>query len=242
MSLESQVPEHTRELSTRFQLVAPPRSLDELRRRAEGLAGLNLGQIASRCGLEAPVDLRRNKGWVGTLLERVLGANAGSRAEPDFVELGIELKSLPVDGNGRPLESTFVCSIELAHIADCEWEASRLLKKLRHVLWIPVEGVRTLPVAARRVGSPLFWQPNAEESAQLKQDWQQLSLLIAQGKTGEISAHLGEVLQVRPKAAKGSSRRRTTDEDGALYDEQPKGFYLRAAFTKAIVARSLRVL
>lgn len=223
-------------------LVEPPRSLDELRKRAEDLAGLTLGQIADQYGLGVPDDLRRNKGWVGTLLERVLGANAGSRAEPDFVELGIELKSLPVDERGRPLESTFVCSIELAHIADCEWEESRLLKKLSHVLWVPVEGVRTLSVASRRVGSPLFWQPNIQESTQLKQDWQQLSLLIAQGKTGEITAHLGEVLQVRPKAAKGSSRRRTTDEDGALYDEQPKGFYLRAAFTRAIVARNLRAL
>jgi DNA mismatch repair protein MutH len=62
-------------------------------------------------------------------------------------------------------------------------------------------------------------------------------LLIARGRTEEITGHLGKVLQVRPKAARGSSRRRTHDEEGALYDEQPKGFYLRTLFTGAILRR-----
>jgi len=241
MTLHPLVSGHTRPLPDRFQHREPPRDAAQLAQRAEHLAGLTLGEVAATHGVLVPLDLRRAKGWVGQLLERALGASAGSRAEPDFPALGIELKSLPVDGAGQPLESTFVCSIELSQIADSEWESSRLLKKLSHVLWIPVEGQKRLPVAERRIGSPIFWRPNVEELAQLKLDWENLCLLIAQGRTGEISAHLGQVLQVRPKAAKGSSRRRTTDEDGALYDEQPKGFYLRTAFTRAIVSRSLWV-
>ena len=85
---------------------------------------------------------------------------------------------------------------------------------------------------------PFFWRANDEERARLRADWEQLALIIAQGRTSEITGHLGEVLQVRPKAARGASRRRTTDEDGALYDEQPKGFYLRPSFTRAILARA----
>jgi DNA mismatch repair protein MutH len=241
VSAHSLPDEPTPQLVQRVHGLGPPSDLAELRCRAEALAGQNLGQLAQAEANQVPDDLRHNKGWVGQLLERRLGASAGSRAEPDFPHLGIELKSLPVDAQGRPLESTFVCSIELSHIADCEWEESRLLKKLSHVLWIPVEGVRDIPLPVRRVGSPIFWQPSSDESEQLKKDWERLSLLIAQGRTGEITAHLGEVLQVRPKAAKGASRRRTVDSDGAIYDEQPKGFYLRPAFTRAIVARSLRL-
>src|SRR5690606_22272629 len=99
------------------------------------------------------------------------------------------------------------------------------------------EGSRSIPVGERRIGTPLFWRPNAEEKELLQRDWELLSLLIAQGRTSEITGHLGEVLQVRPKAARGSSRRRTLDDEGALYDEQPKGFYLRPRFTQAILAR-----
>jgi DNA mismatch repair protein MutH len=174
-------------------------------------------------------------------METALGASAASRAEPDFPELGVELKTLPVDASGKPLESTFVCAIELARIADSEWEASRLWHKLGHVLWVVVEGTRSVPVAERRIGTPFFWIPSEEERELIRRDWEKLALLIAQGRTSEITGHLGEVLQVRPKAARGSSRRRTLDEEGGLYDEQPKGFYLRATFTATILARQFRL-
>lgn len=225
----------------RFRWKEKPGDLASLAARAEQLAGVSLGELAADAGIFAPPDLRRAKGWVGTLVELALGASAASRAEPDFPELGVELKTLPVDARGSVLESTFVCTIELSHIADSEWEASRLWGKLRHVLWIPVEGVREIPVAERRIGSPLFWKPGPEEEALLRADWEHLGLLIAQGRTNEITGHLGEVLQVRPKAARGSSRRHAVDEEGALYDEQPKGFYLRPSFTRGIIQRNFAV-
>lgn len=222
---------------SRFQWGVKPSRIQDLAVRAESLAGLTLGELAEDGGFSVPPDLKRAKGWVGTLIERALGASAGSRSEPDFPDLGVELKTLPVDTSGKPLESTFVCTIELAMIAESEWDESRFLGKMSHVLWVPVEGTRSLAVAQRRIGTPVFWKPNAEEKELLKCDWELLSLLIAQGRTSEITGHLGEVLQVRPKAARGSSRRRTLDDEGALYDEQPKGFYLRPRFTQAILAR-----
>ena len=42
------------------------------------------------------------------LLETALGATAGSKAEQDFSHLGIELKTLPINAEGFPLETTFV--------------------------------------------------------------------------------------------------------------------------------------
>lgn len=215
-----------------------PRSEQELMSRVERLAGESLGSIARGLGVEPPADLRRAKGWVGSLFEDALGASAGSRAEPDFVELGIELKSLPVNRRGRPVESTFVCTIELSEIADSEWEQSRLWKKLRRVLWVPVEGERHLPLAERRVGQALLWSPNAEQAAVLRADWEMLAALISHGRTSEITGHLGSAVQIRPKAAKGSSRRRAFDDEGAYYDEQPKGFYLRPSFTHALLRQA----
>src|SRR6185295_12263284 len=90
-------------------------------------------------------------------VERALGATAGSRALPDFPELGIELKTLPVDASGAPLESTFVCTIPLTEIGDVEWADSRVRRKLVRVLWVPVEGERALPVGVRRIAQPLLY-------------------------------------------------------------------------------------
>ncbi len=222
---------------TDFGPGSAPRDLSELSERARSLSGLRLEELAAMCGAPVPLDLKRAKGWVGALLETALGASAGSRAEPDFPHLGIELKTLPVDLSGKPLESTFVCTIELGNIAQSEWSESRLLKKLSHVLWVPVQGLREMPVGERRIGTPFFWQPSEREEGLLRGDWETLALLIAQGRTSEITGHLGEVLQVRPKAARGSSRRRALDDEGAIYDEQPKGFYLRPRFTHELLLR-----
>jgi DNA mismatch repair protein MutH len=167
----------------------------------------------------------------------VLGASAGSRAEPDFVRLGIELKTIPLDANGKPKESTFVCSISLAAMADTDWERSTVLKKLSKVLFVPVEAASKTPLRDRRVGRAYLWTPNADELRLLRTDWERLAEMIAAGDVEHITGHFGEVLQVRPKAPHGRSRRRAPDEEGAVQWTMPRGFYLRPAFTGAVLAR-----
>jgi DNA mismatch repair protein MutH len=127
--------------------IAPPVSEQELEQRASKLAGLTLGALAQRLGRDVPSDLRRAKGFVGGLLEEALGATAKSRAVPDFEALGVELKSIPVNRKGVPVETTFVCTIPLLEVGDLEWEHSRVRSKLARVLWIPVLGEREIAPA-----------------------------------------------------------------------------------------------
>ena len=87
----------------------PPVSEAQLLQQAQRLAGYSLGELAVMAGLTIPNDLKRDKGWIGVLLERWLGASAGSKPEQDFAALGVELKTIPIDSEGRPLETTFVC-------------------------------------------------------------------------------------------------------------------------------------
>ncbi len=97
------------------------------------------------------------------MLEIWLGASAGSKPEQDFAALGVELKTIPVDSLGRPLETTFVCVAPLTGNSGVTWETSHVRHKLKRVLWVPVEGDRSIPLAERRVGSPLLWSPSEEE-------------------------------------------------------------------------------
>lgn len=212
-----------------------PNSEVELLERAKAIAGLTLAELAGAAGLGVPGDLRRAKGFVGQLVERALGANAGSRAGPDFEALGVELKTLPLDARGRPVESTFVCTIPLGHVGDIEWEDSPVRAKLRRVLFVPVEGERERPVAARRIGEPFLWSPSADEEADLRFDWDELSGRIGRGDVESITGHLGRYLQVRPKAADSRARRIARDVDGAAFSALPRGFYLRATFTERVV-------
>lgn len=214
-----------------------PRTEEELLRRAWELGGLTLGELGERVGVEVPAEGVRGKGAAGQILEKALGASAGSRAEPDFVHLGVELKTIPLDANGKPKESTFVASISLSAMADTDWERSAVLKKLSRVLFVPVEAASETPLRDRRVGRAYLWVPTAGEWALLRGDWERLSEMIGAGEVERITGHLGEVLQVRPKAPHGRSRRRAPDEEGAVQWTMPRGFYLRPAFTGAVLTR-----
>ena len=201
------------------------------------LAGLTLGELGSQVGVAVPDEGVRGKGIAGQILEKALGATAASRAEPDFLGLGIELKTIPLDARGKPKESTFVASISLPAMADTDWEQSVVFKKLSKVLFVPVEAASETPLRDRRIGRAYLWTPTEDELAALRADWERLAEMIARGDVERITGHLGEVLQVRPKAATGSVRRRAPDEEGAVQWTLPRGFYLRPAFTGPVLQR-----
>ncbi len=215
----------------------PPATEDELLQRAARLAGATLAELAAQAGQRVPHDLRRHKGWVGQLLERHLGASAGSAPEPDFPQLGIELKSLPLDRRGLPRESTYVCVVPLEGGQTGHWEGSLLQRKLARVLWLPVEADPGLVLAERQVGVALLWSPDAAEQAQLRRDYEELMELVAYGRLEELDARFGEVLQIRPKAAHSRVRGSSVGPDGAPLQVNPRGFYLRPSFTAGLLQR-----
>jgi DNA mismatch repair protein MutH len=215
----------------------PPRpsSIDELFERASQLAGQRFADLAARAQLAIPADLRRDKGWVGMMLEHYLGATAGSKPTQDFPELGIELKTLPVDAAGKPLETTFVCVAPLLNIAGVNWQTSNVRNKLQCVLWLPIDGRREIPLADRVVGSAFIWQPTPQQEAILQRDWEEHMDRIALGQVEHITARQGEALQIRPKAADGSALTDAIGPDGSIIQVRPRGFYLKKNFTEQII-------
>jgi len=217
-------------------LLTPPENEQILLAQAQKLAGYTLGELAALANLPIPEDLKRDKGWIGVLLELWLGASAGSKPEQDFAALGIELKTIPVDRMGRPLETTFVCVAPLTGNTGVVWETSHVRHKLKRVLWIPVEGERQIPLAERHIGSPLLWAPSEEEERQLRLDWEELMDLIVLGQVERITARHGEVLQLRPKAANSKALTDAIGADGSPILTLPRGFYLKKNFTAALLA------
>ena len=206
-------------------LLSPPETEEQLLAQAQQLSGYTLGELAALAGLVTPENLKRDKGWIGVLLEIWLGASAGSKPEQDFAGLGVELKTIPVDSLGRPLETTFVCVAPLTGNSGVTWETSHVRHKLKRVLWIPV------------VGSPLLWSPNEEEDRQLREDWEELMDMIVLGQVERITARHGEYLQIRPKAANAKALTEAIGARGERILTLPRGFYLKKNFTSALLAR-----
>ncbi|TGE80009.1 DNA mismatch repair endonuclease MutH [Pseudoalteromonas sp. KS88] len=212
-----------------------PQSINELMQRVNDIAGMTLGQLAQQYQFKTPDDLLREKGWTGQLIEYVLGATAGSKPTPDFEELGVELKTLPISFKGKPLETTFVSVTPLLNVTGMTWQQSHVRQKLNHVLWLPILGERDVVPFDRVIGSGFLWQPSAQQDAQLQRDWEEQMELIALGRVDEISGHLGDVMQIRPKAANSRIVTDAIGPNGKLIKTLPRGFYLKTNFTGEIL-------
>jgi DNA mismatch repair protein MutH len=211
---------------------APPNDETELIARAHELAGRSVDEVARRLGVRVGGAPASTKGKVGELVERALGATGGSNATWDFPALRIELKTIPIDGRGVPRESTFVCAVSLLDAERAEWHSSWVRAKLARVLWVPVhvrdDGTRT-------IGTALLWSPSDEHDQILGGDFEEILGRIGAGDIEGISARVGRWLQLRPKAADGSARTRAPGAYGEIVTTVPRGFYLRARFTGAIL-------
>ncbi len=219
------------------RLVGPPKNEAELLERAGALAGRSLAALADQADQVLPRELARAKGWIGQLVEALLGATADNRSLPDFEALGVELKTVPVDRAGQPKESTFVCTASLGELAAQTWPTSTVRKKLSRVLWVPVEADPALPLCARRIGMPCLWSPSEVEEAGLAADWTEFAELIARGYHESVDARRGVWLQLRPKGADARARAWVRDADGEALVTTPRGFYLRRAFTVRLLQR-----
>ena len=194
----------------------------ELLRRALALRGMPIDVLGSAVS---------TKGKVGDAVERALGASGGPGATLDFPDLGIELKTVPVEPSGKPRESTFVCAVQLVDADRAEWETSWVKRKLARVLWVPI----VHEAEQKTIGTARLWSPTAEQEGVMRSDFDEIFGAIAIGGIEGVTARLGRWLQLRPKAADSSARTLSLGPDDSLVAVVPRGFYLRARFTGAIL-------
>ena len=221
--------------------MAAPESVEALLARARALVGQRVGDVATALGVSSAGAAVRTKGTPGAILERALGATGGSSKVHDFPELGVELKTIPIDLRGVPTESTYVCTLSLADAESQEWEDSWVRAKLSRVLFVPLVAGDDEPWPARRIAEPVLWEPTPEQDAILRGDFDEVVGLIGIGRIEDLTAHRGRWMQVRPKAAHGRVRTTAFGADNEAISTIPRGFYLRPKFTGALLANARAV-
>lgn len=207
--------------------------------KAQSLRGYTLDYLTEKLSINKPESLVHAKGLTGQIIEVLLGATAKSKPLPDFPDLNLEIKTLPIDLNLNPLETTFVCSAPLTINKNSpellNFKSSVVYKKLSKVLWVPI--ITAKATTRRTIGNAFIWNPDAIELKQLKTDWLELTDMIYMGNIEKVSSHFGEVLQIRPKAANSSCTTAGIGADGEQIATLPRGFYLRTSFTKILLQR-----
>ena len=162
-----------------------------------------------------------------TALEIVLGID-------NIILISILVAKLP-EKQRQPGRIIGLSLAPLIQNSGVNWQNSHVRHKLSRVLWIPIEGSRSIPLAERHIGTPILWQPSEQQERQLQRDWEELMDYIVLGQLDKINARLGEVLQLRPKGANSKSLTKGIGKHGEIIDTLPLGFYLRKAFTHEIL-------
>jgi DNA mismatch repair protein MutH len=226
----------TEQLHTRFDVEA---GVQSLLAHARALVGVELADLADQLGLPVPLGGVHTKGWSGQIIERELGVETGGVRGPDFAALGVELKTVPVDVERVPLESTAVCQIDPIAIAGDSWESSYIREKLQRVLFVALEvPPGRASVGDRRVVAAGLWSPSASEETILRNDFMLfVRAYFRRGRADEITGHLGTALQVRPKGRNAADMRDGYDTDGKPTRVGKSGFYLRPSFVATILRR-----
>lgn len=197
-----------------------PQSEEILMLRTQRICGMTIGELAHALQIKVPTEMKWAKGFAGQLIEIALGASAGSNPVQDFPVLGIELKTIPIKFNGTPAETTHVCTL---HPNSCgqTFENSNFLNKIKKVLWLPIEGEKTIALKDRHIGEGFIWEITPQDYEVLKIDWEEIMEFVRLGKMNELNAKVGTWMQVRPA--------------GFINGQKQFGFYLRKEFTTRIL-------
>lgn len=216
-------------------MIEPPATIDELLKRCSKIEGLSFGQLSQRLGQTIPDKQNHRKGWAGGLIELALGTDASTKAAPDFTDLAIELKTVPLNHQLKPCESTYVTTVPLLKLSSATWQTSVVCQKLTTVLWVPVEGDKSIAYHQRRIGKAQLHSPDESLLGKIKQDWLELTELILLGKLETINASIGQYLHIRPKAANGKVLCDAYGVEGQKIKTLPRGYYLRPQYTAKIL-------
>ncbi|WP_168892811.1 MutH/Sau3AI family endonuclease [Enterobacteriaceae endosymbiont of Plateumaris pusilla] len=201
--------------------------------RASLITGHYLINIAKWLNYNIPINLNKDKGWIGKLIELyLLGNKQKNTFNQDIPQIGIEIKTIPIDEKGNTINDTFICSFPLINKKVFIWNKSKLYKKLSKILWIPIiTKSKNTPLSMRVIGKPIIWKPSKKDYKKLYNDWIGLITLFISGNIENINYYNGTILVVKTKSKKNKLIK-TINKDNNIILTKSRAFYLKKNFTK----------
>lgn len=205
---------------------------------AMSIYGYTIYDLARKFNFVIPKNIE-NKGYIGQIIEKIFGVYVANQAVSDFYNLGIELKTIPINKERKSLESTFICATSFIGINGVIWETSYLYYKLKRILWIPIKINNAKSLKEYIIDLPFLWSPNFKEEKIIKQDWEDIMYFITFGKIEKLNSKYGEILQVKKKSNNKSSLTQGIGEYGQKIFISPRSFYLRKNFTNKLINKNI---
>ncbi len=154
---------------------------------------------------------RANKGWLGIILELVLGKTPDNKQLPDLDD-GTEIKKVSIVKGVkgyRVKETLQVTMINPNSPLEPEFAKSHLYTKTRKILLIPTLYAGKGNHEKEILLPPVLWQPDETFDHRLRKDYELVAGIVSDPSKGfkSLSGKLGDVVQPRTKGAKNSFTR-----------------------------------
>lgn len=172
------------------------------------------------------------KNAVATITRSLLGQRTGGRTG-EFARFGIEVKTVPVDAQGKIVEAMSFPAFHHEELIYETWDASDLLGRINRLLIVPVHRSKGATLAATRLGRPFFWSPSQDELVGIQTEWERFRRLIQIGQARVLPKPSETTyIHVRPKG------RDATDRDKAPggFDVIKKCFWLNQSYVGRVLA------
>lgn len=176
---------------------------DEAIARLNPSLGKDLRKIADEQGVTVWKDGKKNKGWAGMVVERLLGHPQDAKQEADFGTF--ELKVVPVvrDSLGRwaVKETMAMTMIDPKNVAETPFEHSHLLDKLRALLVCARVFTDEQDTTSELLKVGGFDLADAETFRIVQADYDLVRKTLREEGIGGLNGWMGNLVQPRTKGS-----------------------------------------
>jgi DNA mismatch repair endonuclease MutH len=209
------------------------KTIDELRNRAESLKDKFISE------LKPTLDVK-DKGAIGKIIEEYgFGVKNNSESRPDFHEIGVELKVVPLKQPQKGLsvkERTKVCLINYNQIVESSWETSHAKHKLDHILFVFYHYNKENHLESQIKDYYFFELKNQLEEPIIQTDWHRTKQIVADGRAHELSESQNKILAASRSGAGGLEEHKNPTQPNTIFQKHApqRSFSLKPSYTNVI--------
>ncbi|MEN9993741.1 MAG: hypothetical protein RL762_398 [Bacteroidota bacterium] len=209
------------------------KTIDELRNRAESLKDKFISE------LKPTLDVK-DKGAIGKIIEEYgFGVKNNSESRPDFHEIGVELKVVPLKQSQKGLsvkERTKVCLINYNQIVESSWETSHAKHKLDHILFVFYHYNKENHLESQIKDYYFFELKNQLEEPIIQTDWHRTKQIVEDGRAHELSESQNKILAASRSGAGGLEEHKNPTQPNTIFQKHApqRSFSLKPSYTNVI--------
>ena len=189
---------------------------------------------------------KMKKGASGLIVENLLGIENNSRPEADLVQIGCEIKILPLqknrDGSIKAKEPTAIQMINYCEVAKETWETAKIRSKINLTFWVVYlakENGKSKPQDDYVIVDYFLDHPSDVTNGVFKTDWEEIQSYIKRGDADRLSSSMGTYLEPKTKGKNSQDKTNAPDGKGGKIRVRRRAFYYKKEYTNTKIIPNL---